>query len=556
MKNCTRSSSVCSGLFAAGLFALSVSSAVAASPTTIDNTYGTIVIGDIPGMINRVSDFGKKISPMANADTLRGYLGMAIGDPGLKSMEPGNGVVLTIPSSGRPFMLLETAEGKGDDIVAAMKQRSGVVTAKINEKLMAIAMNEADLEKAKGAMGTAAAKLLDGNEDKNLLVTLDMDKLAQDKGAEFKAALKKLPANATAYSDVSSSGTARALVFAGNLIAAIAKRTDVATMKIDISGDGILIEKNIYPIGGVKLDPPQGPTGQELRKSLPANASALGDMEYYVDMQSALKGLEPIITEAATESGTSATDKDNIRKVFEVASSAYGDGMAGSWGVGEDGAEGAYLFSVANPAKVMEAIELETESMTTGSLSHLYSEMGLKTSATLDKNVKTVDGTPVHSFSMSMKPTNGKTNLSANMFNIRKSYVALPDNKLLMTVGDTPLESTLESVKAGANTEKGELESRKNLPSDGIFYADCHIGEMQIPGLASVVSDMFKSLKGTTIQEAAYADQESLKFMMMIPTEMVSKGVQGFIKMKQSMETSKNPSTTSSLSESTHPGDM
>ena len=510
-------------LLAAGAV-IGISAVTAAPPKTLDGAYATVTVGDLPGMIDRAAGLAKTVNPGISGEVIRGQLGMLLGDPNLESVPAGSGMIAVKPTTGKEFfILLETADGKAQNIADMIKQRTGAMTKAVDGKLVAVAMNDQSLSDATGDMGKSAAAMLADNDDKFIVATVDANKLMQDKGADIRAFLKSLPQKAAQTGDASSSGTGKALEFAGNMFVAAASRMEVGRMKIDASEKGLLFEKTLYPVGGMKLENASGPSAQELRKLLPAPQNALAVYEFHQDMKSVIKGMTPVVMEALERTGASASDRQELQKITDKASEAYGDAFAGWISPDKNGSNGAFVFMVADQQKALDEIQMEVESLTTGSLSHLIGALGLKTSGTLEKNVGTVEGQPVYSISMSFTSANGaKRVFPDKTLNTKFAFIG---DKLALAIGNVSIDDLATAVKGGAGNAVAPLEARKNLPDGGFYYVDFHMGALSqmMADQDNGVGKIFDALKDSAIYEAAYADEESLKFDVMIPADMISK---------------------------------
>jgi len=522
--------------------AVTVSAAMAAPPATIAGTYGTLTIGDLPGTIDRIGSLANKINPGFSGDSIKSLLGMQLGDAGLASVPAGSGLMAVMTKAGKPFFLLETAAGKAETLSEAIKQR-GPQVAVINDKLLAVAMDEAALNEAKGAAGTAAAAELAKSDDKFLLLTLDADALIADKGDSLKAALNNVSKKIAESGEAKTSAPGSMFKILGNAVVAVGKRTDVSTIKIDISSDGIEFEKTLYPVGGVTVAKAEGPTGQELLKSIPGSNNALAKYEAFMDTQSSIKVIGDIMTESLDGSDVSAADKEAVKSLLNTAAEGFGDGIGGWMALNEAGNSGIYAVSVINKDKALQYMEDGIKQMNDGALGKMYTAMGIDTSATLVKNAGTVDGQPYHSFSVSMGGE-AMDNAPAMFKDIKDAKVTfVGDNKMVLTMGDSSLEEAVAAVKSGNAPTATSLKSRAGLPANAAFYADYNAGALGtlLKSQNAQVGEVMDNLKGTPILEAFYVNEDNLKFTMLIPGELITNAISGF----QKMATQQQPSDDS-----------
>ncbi len=538
---------------------VSVAASYAAVPTTIDGTYGTVVIGDMPGMLDRGAELAKKVSPGISGEAIRGQLGSMLGDQGLKSIPAGSGLLVIMPKTGRPFLLLETADGKAEAVGDMLKQRLPIplATKALNGKLLAVSVGEDALANATGAMGTSAAALLEGNDDKFIVATLDADVLLKDKSGQLDSTMKKLAAMAQ-KADAGTTSTATRLEFVAELIKAVGKRTDVATIKMDISGDGIRFEKTLFPLGGVTLAKPEGPAGQELLKSVAASPDAFTRYESYLDTQSAMETANSINTEVLQAIGVQQPAIDKSAELLKLAAEGFGDGVAGTMALDKNSsANGTYVISVINKEKVLQYLtDAEKEMSTSGALTQMYTAMGLETSMTLQRNVGNIDGEPVHQFSVFFNPVTGskKAEKMLAAFNKPKTgKFTFVDDKMVMALGNTSIEEAVAAVKAGSVQGATELKSRTKLPEGGAVYADLNFGALAsiVSGKNTDAAEALKSFQSTPILEGFYTDEESLRMIIHLPGEMISKGADVAKNMAQKQSAKQDKSDAAIESDTT-----
>lgn len=530
--------------FGAGVcFALSLTAAMAAPPATVEGTYGTVAIGDFPGMIDRVGGLASKVNPAFTGDALKNQLGMLLGDPGLKNLAPGSGLEIVMPTTGKPFALIETAEGKAEAVGQTLTQR-GMQNAVISPKLIAVAPDAAALEAAKGDMGKKAAEILAGNDEKALVITVDADKLIQDKGADLDNLLKSLPQK-MAEKGGDTSAPAHMIQFVGGVIKAVAKRTDVATIKIDFSADGIQFEKTLYPIGGVNAPAPEGPTGADLLKMVPVSGQPLAIYDGTMDMQTAMQTMSNITIEALGSTDLPEADKQSLKSLLDLAKDGAGDAIAGWVNMDKEGSNGIYVVSIADKAKVDQYIDEGIKQANGGSLGKMYKALGLETSATLTRSAGTVDGQPYDQFQMDMKMPAAESDSPLQNRKVSGKFTYV-DNKMVIALGTANLEEAVKAVKAGSAANAKTITASTALPAGGAFYADYDAGALAtfVGGENEQAGKMLDSLKGTPMLEAGYINPDNLKFIIRIPAELITKAVNSAQSMSKSEDDSNKSTDT------------
>lgn len=516
------------GLFSATCFAFCITAGYAAPPVVIADTYGSVEIGDLNGMIDSVAGLAGKVSPGVSADVLRAQAGMMLGDPGLKSLGAGSGVVLVFPKSGEPFVLLETADGKAESLAELLKGR-GAQAEKISDALIAIGPRASALETAKGPIGTAAAEQLAKSDDAFIFARLDADGILKDKEAELDKGLEQLARQVTSSGETTD--TAKLAKFAGELFRSAVKRSDVITVKVDISDKGIQFEKELFAIGGIKVGAPSGPTGQELLKQVPVPENAVAYYENYVNTKDVATGLVNLVNEAATAADLDPKLRDEIVKTLNNYGDAYGDGGAMAYSLDfEKGIKSNYLLTVKDKAKAEETVaQMKDLYGPDKPFTQLLEKAGFKITTEFSSDAKTAEGDVIHRMKMNQEPVKNSDDFPEAFRNTTSDIVVLDDKMVIAIASEsTDIEAAVKAAKAGESVNSVELQSRKDLPPGAVMYMDYDMGavmknmpKVADPG-AKAMMESFQGLDNATLLQSAYLNNESFKYVFRIPESTIT----------------------------------
>lgn len=511
----------------AGLIAWGgASTAVAEVPKTLEGTYATATVGDLPGMIDRVAELANKVNPGITGDAIKAQLGMFLGDAGLKSIPAGSGIMMAVPVKGRPYVLLETAAGKADTIAEGIKRRSGYATNTSGGNLIVVAKTKEDLDAIADGQTSAAAEMLKGIDDKFVQAVVDADKLAADKGGEWSQDVDKMAAKAGKKNDKNSSSTASSVKIVGDMILGVARRTDVATLKIDISADGVTFDRAMYVKGGIHLDQPEGPTAEELRKGLVAPKNALVSFDYHLDSQSSMKALAPLLQESISGAGLAPADKAEMEQLYREGIDAYGDAFTGWINPTADGTHGSYVVSVQSAEAGLKLVEDKIASLSSGTLARMYEGCGIVTSGDLKRNAETIEGQQVSTFNVNVDAKADKKSSKdmAKFGDVKNGRIAFEGNKMVITLGNTSIAEAIKAVTENAGGAEA-LVSRKTLPAGGFMYADLRPSSLAESGLIrhDDAKKALSTLGDSTITNAGYVDTESIRAITVIPADMIQK---------------------------------
>jgi hypothetical protein len=186
-----------------------------------------------------------------------------------------------------------------------------------------------------------------------------------------------------------------------------------------------------------------------------------------------------------------------------------------------------------------------------GVLKKMYKSMGMETSVTVQRNVGTVDGQPVHQFSLSMAPPAGAGSAMIKMDMVKQGKLTFVDNKVVIALGTASLEDAVAGLKAGSVAGAKELQSRAELPAGAALYIDYNVAALSslIRGTNADAADALKGVSGTPILEALYTDADSLKLVMKIPDEMITRGIDAARNMVEKNAASSDDSDESDTSD-------
>ena len=499
----------------------------------LPDTYATVTIGDFRGMLDRSAEMTKKINPALSSQTIRSQIGLLLRDDGMDSIPAGAGMMMVVPHEGSPFFIMETAPGKAGDVAEALKKRGRHAIAPASDGLVVFAQDQASLDALMDGKTSAAAEMLRANDDKFLTVMLDADKLTADKGDELRRAfdrqaekaLRKRPEHYT-------TATTTFMKLLGNYMIAVGKRTDVATLKLDISGEGVMFDRSVYPLGGMPTASPAGASAQDLRKGLAQPERVVASFDYHGDTQTVLKVMESIIVDTLADIGLSNDDMSEINNLFNLASTGYGDASSGWIGGGENKATGAIAMSLDNPEAAVNHLKAKFQSLESGALSRYHALLDLKTKATLTENAGEVAGSQFHTFTVDFEPTNDRTSKWLDSMNkVDSGKVLVQGEKMLLTLNDTSLEDQAAAA-SGNSGNAPELKSRATLDDGGFMYVDFYPA-----GLADCVTkpkmkEAIAEYGDSVISHGVYADTERIRMNCFVPADVVQKTVDGVQAMK------------------------
>lgn len=509
----------CTGALSVALMAaVYTAPAVAAPPTMLEDTYFQASIGDIPGAIDEVADLISKVQPGMDRQAVRANLGRMVGDNDLSTFPAGSGIMLVVPTSGREYFMLETADGQAQSVIDRISPRSPWAFKAPAPNLILGSRTEEGLNEVTDAQTSAVAELLRDNNDKFLNILIDADRLTADKGQELRDRVERHIDQLRQRNDKHTTASATIMRMATNFALAVGKRLDVATLKIDINEDGILFDRAGWSKNGINLDSPEGPAPEELRGRLNVPQQAFLIFDHHLDTQSMMRGLGPIFRETLEGIELTEEERGELQEMWTLAAQAYGDTFVGWYNPTRNEMDGETVVSLNDAEAAEREARMEVESANSGAANKLHRLMGKETSATLRENVREVAGAQVNEFTHTvenMKDTRSDRNKSYS----RTGAYAIHDNLMSIAVGNVNIDNLLaNSSDAGSGRN---VASREHLEDGGFMYMDLYPGAL----LSSLEQESAKRFAGrvgnAAIYTGNYVDEEKLRGLVLVPTEML-----------------------------------
>lgn len=508
----------CTGALSVALLAgIYTSPAMAAPPAMLEDTYFQASIGDIPGAIDEVTDLISKVQPSMNRQEVRANLGRMVGDNDLSTFPAGSGIMLVVPTSGKEYFMLETAEGQAQSIIDRISPRSPWAFKAPASNLILGSRTEEGLNAVTDAQTSAVAQLLAENNDKFLNILIDADRLTADKGQELRDRVERHIDQLRHRESKHTTASATIMRMAANFALAVGKRLDVATLKVDINEDGILFDRAGWAKNGISLDSPEGPSPDELRGRLNVPQRAFLILDHHLDTQSMMRGLGPIFREMLEGIELTNEERSELEEIWNLAAEAYGDAFVGWYNPSQSEMDGETVVSLNDAEAAEREARMEVESANSGAANKLYRLMGKETSTTLRENVREVAGAQVNEFTHTVE--NVKDTQSDRKSYSRKGAYAIHDNLMSVALGSVNIDNLLAN-SSGAGSGRN-VASRERLEDGGFMYMDIYPGALVDSLKQEGAKRFFRRIGNAAIYTGNYVDEEKLRGLVLIPTEML-----------------------------------
>ncbi|MGI8905294.1 MAG: hypothetical protein ACR2IE_02250 [Candidatus Sumerlaeaceae bacterium] len=456
---------------------------IEASIPILPETYGSVVIGDVPGLLDKIGALASKVMPGMNAGGIKAQAGAMLGDPQLAGLPSGSGLAVVIPKQGMPYAFLEVSAGKTADYQKLLKARN-LGTVEEADGLLIIGADPGSVSSARAIAPQVKETLLAGSGAPTLSGAVKVADVLKQYDSQIQGAMQgmaKKVEKAEKATSATAGGDADTIVSVFRAYYAFAKRMDTLELSIEPSGEAMAMNYGVIPVN--KSSEPNAPvaadaSGSDLMKLLPGNGAIRGYASF--DMVGMGKLFAEIAKEIETPGETSKVNVEEITKWFEECSAAFGGSMAMNL-MGDPGAplSGAYAVTVKDEAAALKVFREMPAKMESTGFAKFYDAMGMPMKLSFKENVRKYKDTPIHELDMKMDFSRGPDEQQKRMKQLMGNMVyevAFVDKVLVYAVKPEKIEDLIEAAKSGSNPAAKPLLSSENLPKGGQGYFDYNIG--------------------------------------------------------------------------------
>ena len=517
------------------------------APVTLDDSMLTLSVPDLPGFLDAVGAVAAEVNPQMNGAMLKMMLGAQIGDPMFAGIAPSTGLAVVMTSPTNFFAVLEVSATHAD-IYAQTVQSMGLV-AEVQDGLLVIAKDAADLAAAKPLAATVQAKLLAASRSASLRVAGQPSQLLKDfkplvdDGVEQMLAEIKQGAEATGQSmDVS-----KILQAEVEILFSLIDQVDGYELVLSPVDGSIHINEIIQPAPGSRLAIYcEAPV---IRDFNPAVHPGLLD-DGAIKLEGCIRKPDALIHfvsgEVARLGRVVGFDPGYERAgvaVMQRWMSVVGPTICESFLI--DGGAQPFSFSIveevsSEAALLVQYRDLKSDMESLGFFK-LYESMGLPMQFVFEEKVRQHEGVDIHTMKMDLPMTNVPPEQVAAMKSMMGDMtfdMAVVDGVLVYTVGEGAVEKSIDRLKSGVENAS-PLAARGALPAGAFYYLDFDVARyltfasLMIPegmpadGPVQMLEQIGETLEGASpIVSGGYCNSGRMKFCSQVPGDLIARAAE------------------------------
>lgn len=524
--------------------------AVPMNVPVLPDTYGTIAIGDVRGLLELTGQMVGHVIPGFNEQMLRQQFGAIAGDPQLDGLPAGAGLVIVIPRSGLPFAFLEVEKKKIAAYEGLLKKRGLPAVARYEDLLLG-APNAASLDASRRFAEKVRSEILLGNGEPTVSASFKLGDLLRQYEPQAKSMLQKMDARMQ-QEKTTATGQLQGLKTILNLQYALGKKVDLLQISFSPSEKGLAMDLAVTPKGGIaELAGPRVPenaAGPAMLELLPATNGIRA--EWTCDPEWIAGPYTNLIVDTMRESGVPAKEADEFRSWMKTSMQAITGGMAMDFG--GDPANplgGGYALSVTSEEGALQFLrEMPDRTESTG-MGSFYRHIGMPLTVSFKENVRRHEGAAIHQLQVKMDLRNSVPEKELMKLADTTYEVAVANKVLLYAVAPVQIESLIDAARSGKHPDSKALVSRRNLPEDGTFYADYHVAALAGFSGSGATEQQAGKMKraaaalgdASPMQLGGFSDSDRYRMTVRVPVETLK----AFTRMTEVPEVSSSDTTES-----------
>ncbi len=472
-------------------------------PVGAPNALVTIVVGDLPGLIDSVGALASQVAPGDHAGKIKSRLGARVGDPEMKGFASGSGLVVVLPSSGGRLLFAEV-DPKMDD---TYRQTAASGNRKVERMgdLLVFAGSDEELASARKDALAYANERLRGAGRPTFEIIVDPAAAVAKFDAQIKGFLGFLPAMmgaAMAQRNQGGTGAAPDPQAITRMIEAefreflsIARQIHTLQFTVDFQKQGVRAEGAVVPVKDSNLaaflGAPVDPYPERLMNLLPGQGAAR--VGYSLNMKALDAFCQKEVDGLASDMKLS---KEEVKAIDEWLTSQLGltsGGFACEMVLpGKPLVSGSFASDVEDPAKALSAFEGIQNMYKSGPMASLFQAQGQSVTFQFTREARRYKDVTVgegrFDFKLGSLPEDQQKMLKAIIGDM-KVEVAVVGKDLVYTMGDEPVDGLIDAAKAGKNPTAKPLEAQRVFPAGANTYADFGVG-----AAIQIVSQMVKTM--------------------------------------------------------------
>ena len=469
----------------------------AAPDVKMNEALVTVVVSDIPGLVQQAGDVAGKIQPGMGADSIKAQVGAMLGDPELKGLPKGSDAAFVVFQPVQ-MLFVEVGGGKAEEYAKKVEE-SGQIAAAV-DGIVVIAQTDEALAAGKKLAPEVKSKMLAASKPPAVTVTIEMPRVIKQFGPQIEGGLAMMAASMReAGEDTTVAEAAKMVEGYARFALAMAKQMERLEVSVDLPPEGLRISKTVTPAAGTNLATyvaAPAPKAEDLLKLLPATGAMRA--QYVMDAKALAAFLEKEIKPIAKEVGLDDATVSGLLDIIKKAGDAYsGSSAIDAVGSGKGIMDGAAAYAVSDPAAAMALLEdLVAQQDKKGGLGDIYKQMGMSLKLGLKKDARKYKDIAIHEMNLKME-TEGCPEMAKLFGDSFKYQVAMVGKVQLLAMGDTKIEPLIDAALKGDLPAAKPLAAQKLMPSGAALLVDLDVPRYReyIASLAAKVGQEDKKME-------------------------------------------------------------
>lgn len=504
-----------------------------AATTSINDALVVIVAGDLQGLITQFGQLASQSRPDLSGDSLKQMFGAQLGDPELKGMPPGAGIVGAFFSNGAQVMMLEVAAESAEPYKNLLTSRGSM--AEVVDGLLISSRNQIGMDTARAASAEVKA-MLQGAGNPTVDLRINMKQIVQLYGPTMQFMIQQMtssmsqgatPGATPGQPDMQS---AKKMVEAQmRALMAIAQQIDKVNAILSFSAEGASFEKIITPTAGsdlAKLAAAPTVPGDTLAPLVPQSGAIRGFVMFNGQALGAL--LRNAIAAVTAQMTIDPAALAAINELFTSMDALQGEGFSALM-PGEKVGSGIALYKTASPEAAQQMLASWLNIFKADAVKNFYASMGMPVTITVTDKARDYAGTPIAQMTVDMPATQG---IPPGTFPMNYEMAAVND-MVVLAMGSTSLDKQIDFIKA-TDRVSAPLRAQSVMPAGGDAYIDVSAGDLvaMIEQYAQAAGQTQMPKVGQALQGAQpitiSADMagDTIRGRMLVPADVVNKIVQ------------------------------
>jgi hypothetical protein len=541
--------------FAMALFLSST--AIAGDSQTTDTTYqasaGTtdipdfsILLCDVPGLLDRASNFATAVTPdkVSTAPTIRELYAAALGDPQLKGIPPGSNALILVAPDGVSGTYVEIRESHANLYI--QKTEASGKLAKFKDGLLVAGRTKDELEKDMAMIESARTLLARKNGVPAIILTFNIESLLSRYSTQIETFLKLLP---DAQLKSQTAGLTTATEQGRGILRVLRRRAEI-TVQADaeilkrariLEGifwfppDGVRLDINIVPLSPIH-ETRNTSHSAALLEILPASGAIRATSDF--SPEALLAFSRGVAADTAADLHTTTGQQEAWRKICsDVLESCDGSAALVALSPQFPGFNASIAFGVRDPQAALAAIEKLPHYIRYAGIPSLYVSSGARLSIGFDRNIRSYRGINIHRFIHRLNVSDieqlklasmGLTDSSAEIAFVHKTLLVAMGSASIEKLIDAALQSESKTPQALQKPETAALAAARLGPG-GKFYMDYNlvkafatVGQILPPRESNQFARFARAENtSTSLTIAGYVRQGKYTVSALLPTDLI-----------------------------------